>query len=97
MNCNDDNIMVAAFESIKENEIDEAVLSPISQNDDNESVENGGDNRASMPIINNQPKEEILNVQFIFDWIPSYLLVISKVHKPINQTPHSSPKNNEVA
>ena len=88
--------MVAAIESIRENEIDEAVLSPISQNDDDESVENGGDNRASM-AINNQPKEEVLNVQFIFDWIPSYLLVISKVHKPINQTPHSSPKNNEVA
>ena len=88
--------MVAAIESIRENEIDEAVLSPISQNDDDGSVENGGDNRASM-TINNQPKEEVLNVQFIFDWIPSYLLVISKVHKPINQTPHSSPKNNEVA
>ena len=88
--------MVAAIESIRENEIDEAVLSPISQNDDDESVENGGDNRASM-VINNQPKEEVLNVQFIFDWIPSYLLVISKVHKPVNQTPHSSPKNNDVA
>ena len=40
------------------------------------------------------PKEEIMSVQFIFDWIPSYLLVISKVHK--NQTArNNSPKNNQ--
>ena len=38
-----------------------------------------------------------MSVQFIFDWIPSYLLVISKVHKKPNQTPINSPKNNEVA
>lgn len=41
-----------------------------------------------------------MSVQFIFDWIPSYLLVISKVHKkptPVNSPKRSKNTNKNVA
>lgn len=98
VDCQIDNgsiLQYQAMESVEEKEIDDRGSSSMgSSNSDNVDRRH---HRNAKQIKNSQleskPKEEVVGVQFIFDWIPSYLLVISKVHKKPNKTPINSPKS----
>lgn len=98
VDCQFDNgsiLQCQAMESVEENEIDDrgssSIGSAISDNDHRHHHRN--DKQIKNSQLESKPKEEVVGVQFIFDWIPSYLLVISKVHKKPNKTPINSPKS----
>lgn len=93
VDCQIDNgsILQLQMESVEENVLDDRSAGSSCTN----HLNTNHTKRNSLFV--SKPKEEVISVQFIFDWIPSYLLVISKVHKRANQTPKNSPRNTQVA
>ena len=85
VDCQVDNgsILQLGMDQVQENQSNEGSRNGMSDDDDNDDVANIEAllRRRIGQQEEQRPKEEIMGVKFILDWIPSYLLVISKVHK----------------